>query len=71
MKRGDLSMEELSPIPDPEPHQGVDAEESSTALPAFRYILFPRKGGWSAFPYRWSCWIMPSSNCWGRCHDAG
>ncbi|MEK4054842.1 hypothetical protein MHB84_14700 [Paenibacillus sp. FSL F4-0087] len=44
-------MEELSPIPDPEPHQGVDAEEPSTDLSAFRYILFPRKGGWSAFPY--------------------
>ncbi|MGC5774644.1 hypothetical protein [Paenibacillus pabuli] len=44
-------MEELSPIPDPEPRQGIDSEQSSTALPAFRYVLFPRKGGWSAFPY--------------------
>ncbi|MEC0125772.1 hypothetical protein [Paenibacillus pabuli] len=44
-------MEELSPIPDPEPRQGIDSEQSSTALPTFRYVLFPRKGGWSAFPY--------------------
>ncbi|MDN8591151.1 hypothetical protein Q0V21_20525 [Paenibacillus sp. 11B] len=43
-------MEELSPIPDAEPYYGVVAE-SGTALPAFRYVLFPRKGGWSAFPY--------------------
>lgn len=42
-------MEKPAPLP------GEDAEASldkaSTTQPPVRYVLFPRKGGWSSFPY--------------------
>ncbi|PQP84380.1 hypothetical protein C0Q44_07340 [Paenibacillus sp. PCH8] len=42
-------MEKPAPLPDTDSEVGLD--QASTAPPPVRYVLFPRKGGWSAFPY--------------------
>ncbi|WP_440114133.1 hypothetical protein [Paenibacillus sp. QZ-Y1] len=44
-------MEELAPLPDSKPQQDIHAGQVDTARSPIRYILFPRKGGWSTFPY--------------------
>lgn len=42
-------MEKPAPLPGEDTEASQD--KASTTQPPVRYVLFPRKGGWSSFPY--------------------